>query len=134
MCPITKSAKRALRQSKKRKVRNIQKKKIIKKLLKEIKNLVTRAQAKPKELKPFLTRSNELVREDEQSSLTTRAQAKREDEQSSLTSQKKSEEAKKLLPQVYKLLDKAAKTGLIKKNTVARKKSRITKLINKSQQ
>ncbi len=89
MCPITKSAKKALRQSKKRRVRNIQKKKIIKKLLKEIKNLV---------------------------------------------SEKKSEEAKKLLPQVYKLLDKAAKTGLIKKNTVARKKSRITKLINKSQQ
>jgi len=119
MCPITKSAKKALRQSKKRRARNIQKKKIIKKLLKEIKNLVTRAQAKPKELKPFLTRSNELVREDEQSSSP---------------SQKKSEEAKKLLPQVYKLLDKAAKTGLIKKNTVARKKSRITKLINKSQQ
>ena len=89
MCPITKSAKKALRQSKKRRVRNIQKKKIIKKLFKEIKNLV---------------------------------------------SEKKKEEAKKLLPQVYKLLDKAAKTGLIKKNTAARKKSRITKLINKSQQ
>jgi len=87
--PITKSAKKALRQSKKRRARNIQKKKIIKKLLKEMKNLV---------------------------------------------SGKKIEEAKKLLPQVYKLLDKATKTGLIKKNTVARKKSRITKLINKSQQ
>ena len=89
MCPITKSAKKALRQSKKRRGRNIQKQKIIKKLLKEMKSLV---------------------------------------------SEKKIEEAKKLLPQVYKLLDKAAKTGLIKKNTVARKKSRITKLINKSQQ
>ena len=87
--PITKSAKKALRQSKKRTVRNIQKKITIKKLLKEIKKLA---------------------------------------------SEKKIEEAKKLLPQVYKLLDKAAKTGLIKKNTVARKKSRIAKSINKSQQ
>ena len=39
--PITKSAKKALRQSKKRRARNIQKKKIIKKLLKEMKNLVS---------------------------------------------------------------------------------------------
>jgi small subunit ribosomal protein S20 len=86
MCPITKSAKKALKQSKKRRGRNIQRQTIIKKLLKEIKKLV---------------------------------------------SEKKNEEAKKLLPQIYKLLDKAAKTGLIKKNTVARKKSRITKLIYK---
>lgn len=50
-----------------------------------------------------------------------------------LLSEKKTEEAKKLLPQVYKFLDKAAKTGLIKKNTASRKKSRITKLITKSQ-
>jgi len=102
---ITKSAKKALRQSKKRRARNIQKKKIIKKLLKEMKNLVTQASAKGEE--------ETLV---------------------SSTSGKKIEEAKKLLPQVYKLLDKATKTGLIKKNTVARKKSRITRLINKSQQ
>lgn len=88
MCPITKSAKKALRQNKKRRVRNIQKKTTIKKLLKEVKKLV---------------------------------------------SEKKIEEAKKLLPQVYKLLDKAAKTGLIKKNTVSRKKSRITRFLAKSQ-
>jgi len=50
-----------------------------------------------------------------------------------LVSQKKQEEAKKLLPQIYKILDKAAKTGLIKKNTAARKKSRIAKAIFKSQ-
>jgi len=49
-----------------------------------------------------------------------------------LVSEKKIEEAKKLLAQVYKVLDKAAKTGLIKKNTASRKKSRITKLISKS--
>ena len=49
-----------------------------------------------------------------------------------LASQKKTEEAKKLLPKLYKALDKTAKTGTIKKNTAARKKSRITKLIKKS--
>ena len=42
------------------------------------------------------------------------------------------EEAKKLLSRVYKLLDKAAKVGVIKKNTAARKKSRIAKAILKS--
>ena len=50
-----------------------------------------------------------------------------------MVNQKKIEEAKKLLPQVYKVLDKAAKTRLVKKNTASRKKSRITKLITKSQ-
>lgn len=82
--PITKSAKKALRQSFRRRAKNIQRKEKIKNLLKEV---------------------------------------------GSLVSQKKSEEAKKLLPQVYKLLDKAVKTGLIKKNTAARKKSRIAKAI-----
>jgi len=83
--PITKSVKKALRQSIKRRARNIIYKKKMKNLIKEMKNLV---------------------------------------------SQNKIKEAKNLLPQVYKLLDKAAKTGLIKKNTAARKKSRITKLVN----
>lgn len=87
--PITKSTKKALRQSLRRKTRNIQKKQKIKNLLKEVKILVF---------------------------------------------QKKIEEAEKLLPQVYKILDKAAKTRLIKKRTAARKKSRITKLIFKPQQ
>ena len=45
---------------------------------------------------------------------------------------KKVDEAKNLLPKVHKLLDKAAKTGLIKKNNASRKKSRISKLINKT--
>jgi small subunit ribosomal protein S20 len=88
MCPIIKSAKKALRQSFKRRTRNLQKTRKLKNLLKEVKFLL---------------------------------------------SEKKTEEAKKLLPQVYKFLDKAAKTGLIKKNTASRKKSRITKLITKSQ-
>ncbi len=85
--PITKSAKKALRQSETRKIRNVQKKKKIKKTLKEIRGLLD---------------------------------------------EKKAKEAKSILPQMYKLLDKAVKTGLIKKNTAARRKSRITKLISKS--
>ena len=84
--PITKSAKKSLRQNVKRKARNIRKKRKIKDLVKEVKSLV---------------------------------------------SQSKTEEAKKLIPKIYKALDKAAKTGLIKKNTASRKKSRITILINK---
>ena len=75
-----------MRQSKKRRIRNLQKNRKIKALLKEVKDLI---------------------------------------------SQNKTEEAKKLLPKVYKVLDKATKTGLIKKNTASRKKSRITKLISK---
>lgn len=84
--PIKKSAKKALRQSLKRKVRNLAYKNKIKSFLKEVKNLIL---------------------------------------------QKKFEEAKRLLPKVYKILDKAAKVGVIKKNTANRKKSRITKLVNK---
>jgi len=84
---IKKSAKKAVRQSLKRRARNLIYKRKIKNLLKKIKNLL---------------------------------------------SQKKIEEAKSLLPQIYKFLDKAAKVGIIKKNTAGRKKSRITKLIKKS--
>ncbi len=43
----------------------------------------------------------------------------------------KKEEAVKLLPKLYKAIDKAAKRGIIKKNTAARKKSRLTKLLQK---
>lgn len=45
--------------------------------------------------------------------------------------QKKSKEAKELLPRVYEILDKAAKVGVIKKNTASRKKSRMARLIEK---
>lgn len=84
--PITKSAKKALRQNARRRIRNLVYKKKMKKLIKEMRSLVAG---------------------------------------------KKIEEAKKILPQVYKILDKAAKVNVIKKNTADRKKSRITKLINK---
>ncbi len=84
--PITKSAKKALRQSLRRRKRNLIYKNKIKNLFKEIKSLI---------------------------------------------SQKKIEEAKKIMPQIYKFLDKAVKVGIIKKNVAARKKSRIAKLIFK---
>ncbi len=48
-----------------------------------------------------------------------------------LITQGKREEAKKLLPQIYKTLDKTAKTGIVKKNNASRRKSRISKAINK---
>lgn len=85
---ITKSAKKAIRQSLKRKAGNLVYKNKLKSLIKEARALV---------------------------------------------SQKKINEAKSLLPQVYKILDKSAKVGIIKKNAASRSKSRIAKLIAKSQ-
>lgn len=85
--PITKSAKKALRQSLRREKRNKKRKNEIKKEIKEIKK---------------------LLREN------------------------KKEEAAGLISKAYKVLDKAAKTGAIKKNTAGRKKSKIAKLIKAS--
>ena len=44
----------------------------------------------------------------------------------------KTADAAKLLPDLYQALDKAAKKHIIHKNAAARKKSRLTMLINKS--
>lgn len=85
--PITRSAKKALRQSKRRQVRNLKRKEAFRDALKKIKKLLA---------------------------------------------EKKTDEAKKLVPLAYKALDKAAKTNTIKKNTAARKKSRLMRLIKKS--
>ena len=82
---ITQSAKKAIRQSAKRKERNIVYKDKIKVLIKEARSLV---------------------------------------------SKKNLTEAKKLLPDIYKALDRAAKVGVIKKNNASRRKSRLTKLID----
>jgi len=41
---------------------------------------------------------------------------------------KKSKEAEKLIPKLQKAIDKAAKRGIIKKNTAARRKSRLMKI------
>ncbi|HHE76648.1 MAG TPA: 30S ribosomal protein S20 [Candidatus Parcubacteria bacterium] len=82
--PITKSAKKALRQSKKRRAENLVYRKGVKNLVKKIEAFVLDG---------------------------------------------KLEEAKSVLPKLYKYLDKAAKKNVIKKNTASRKKSRITKFV-----
>jgi len=48
-----------------------------------------------------------------------------------LVSEEKLEEAKKLLPQAYKAIDKAMKNGIIKENTASRKKSRLARITKK---
>lgn len=45
---------------------------------------------------------------------------------------KKVGEAEKLMATTYKALDKAAKRGVIKKNTASRKKSRLMALVRKN--
>lgn len=84
--PITKSAKKALRQSLRRRTQNLIKKEAYKRLVRDIKKLAAAGKQK---------------------------------------------EAEKLLPRLYKALDKASKTNVIKKNKAARLKSRLTKLIAK---
>lgn len=86
--PITKSAKKALKQSKKQRRENLCRLNAMREIIKKIRKLVI---------------------------------------------ENKKEEALKLLPQVYKAIDKAAKNNVIKKNTAARKKSRLTKLVNKTE-
>jgi small subunit ribosomal protein S20 len=49
-----------------------------------------------------------------------------------LVAKNKIKEAQTLLPQVFQILDKCAKVGIIKKGNADRKKSRIAKLIKKS--
>ena len=49
-----------------------------------------------------------------------------------LVSDKKVAEAKKLLPSAYQAIDKALKSGMIKKNTAARKKSRLSAFLKKN--
>jgi len=79
--PVTTSAKKALRQSKKRGARNKQVRVKVRDVVKEMRTLI---------------------------------------------SAKKIEEARAILPKLYKTLDKAVKVGVMKKNTASRKKSRLT--------
>ncbi len=48
-----------------------------------------------------------------------------------LIGQKKQQEAAAILKEVMSALDKAAKTGIIKKNTASRKKSRLSKKVTR---
>lgn len=84
--PNLESAKKALRQNKRRRLRNLKKREAIHALTKKVRKLLVAGNT---------------------------------------------EEAKTLLPQVYKAFDKAAKTGVIEKNTASRKKSRISRLVQK---
>ena len=84
--PITKSAKKALRQSRSKRLFNLRRSNKMKALIKEAKALIK---------------------------------------------DKKKEQVLKILPKVYQAIDKAAKRGVIKKNTASRKKSRLTKAISK---
>ncbi|MFA6514760.1 MAG: 30S ribosomal protein S20 [Candidatus Paceibacterota bacterium] len=45
-----------------------------------------------------------------------------------LVKEKNKADAKKLLPVAYSVIDKAAKRGVIKKNTASRKKARLSKI------
>lgn len=78
--PITTSAKKALRGSKKKRVFNLRRKNEMQGVIKEYKKLI---------------------------------------------SAKKTAEATKLIPKLQKVIDKAEKRGIIKKNTASRKKSRL---------
>jgi small subunit ribosomal protein S20 len=57
-----------------------------------------------------------------------RAMGAAEREVEKLVAAGKAAEAKKLLPKVYAAIDKAAKRGVIKANTAARRKARVSRL------
>jgi len=48
-----------------------------------------------------------------------------------LVKDKKLDEAKKILPKAYSVIDKAAKKGVIKGNNASRKKARLSKITKK---
>ncbi len=84
--PITDSAKKALRSSKRKKVFNLKRKNEMQGVIKEYKKLILA---------------------------------------------KKNDEANKLISKLQQVIDKANKRGVIKKNTAARKKSRLMKKLAK---
>lgn len=53
-------------------------------------------------------------------------------ETKTLLSAKDKKAVQEMLSKAYKAIDKAVKTKLIKKNTAARKKSRLAKFVNKA--
>lgn len=84
--PITKSAKKALRNSRRKRAFNLRNKDSMLRSIKSVKRAATTSKA----------------------------------------------EALKALSAAYKQLDKAAKKGVIKKNTASRKKSRLAKMLKKA--
>ncbi len=85
--PITRGAEKALRASKRKRVFNLRRKKVMVDVVKDMDKLLKEGKTK---------------------------------------------EAATLLPTAYKAIDKAAKRGVIKKNTAARKKSRLSVALAKS--
>ncbi len=85
--PITQSAKKALRVSKRKRGFNLAQKETLNKTVKQFKKLVTAKNIK---------------------------------------------EAQALVAQLQKTIDKSTKTGLIKKNTASRKKSRLVAMLRKA--
>lgn len=83
---LTKTARRQIRVSKRRKIHNDRRMKVMKETVKDVRKLIAGG---------------------------------------------KKDEAEKMLSTVYKALDKAAKRGVIKKNTASRKKSRIALALKK---
>lgn len=83
---LTKSARKAIRVSKRQKIHNDRRQKTMKAALKDVRSLIA---------------------------------------------DKNKDEAEKKLREAYQALDKAAKRGVIKKNTAARKKSRLAKALKK---
>lgn len=84
--PITRAAKKAMRQALKRKIGNYKTRRLVKEIIKE-----------------FLE----------------------------LAKSKKLEEAQKLLPKAFSIIDKAAKTYVLHKNNAARKKARLNRVLAK---
>jgi small subunit ribosomal protein S20 len=50
-------------------------------------------------------------------------------EANTLVTEKEIKAVEEMMPKIYKAIDKAAKRGIIKKNTAARKKSRMMKKV-----
>ena len=73
--PITKSAKKALRQSIKRREKNLQKKEAIKNIIKKIKKLIT--QGKTEEAKALLPQTYQTIDKATKSYLAKRAAARK---------------------------------------------------------
>ena len=84
--PITKGAKKALRASHKKRVYNLRRSTVMKKTVKDVREMVVAGNIKA---------------------------------------------AQEMMPAAYQAIDKAAKRGIIKKNTAARKKSRLSALIKR---
>ncbi len=84
--PITTSAKKALRSSKRKRVFNLRRKNVLQDETKKVRKLIAAG---------------------------------------------KKDEAVKMMPQVFQSIDKAAKRGVIKKNTASRTKSRIAQALAK---